>query len=245
MQPFESLGKMPIMERKIKVFLGRLANYAKQEGIRIALVGGSVRDMLLGRDSFDIDIVLEADAIDFVRHWFPSSKKRVYKYFRTCSVWTDIGRVDFATARTETYPSCASRPLITPARLEDDLFRRDFTINAMAILLKATENVFGQLIDIHGGKNDLSRGVLDVLHPRSFCDDPIRILRGIRYVVRFGFRFSDRCLELIKEARDKGYINLVPRDRLVDEYHLIQKEPIPERVFEEIKRYLGIDFCPL
>ncbi len=233
------------MESRVKEFLKRLANYAEQDGIRIALVGGSVRDILLGRDSFDIDIVVESDAINFVRRWFPDSKRREYKYFRTCSVWTNIGKVDFATARTETYPSCASRPIITPSSLEDDLFRRDFTINAMAILLENTEDVLGQLIDIYGGRKHLSMGLLEVLHPRSFCDDPIRILRGVRYMVRFGFRFSDRCLELIKEARDKDYISLVPRDRLVDEYQLILKEGHSELVFEKIRDYLGIDFHPL
>ncbi len=229
------------MQRSLEEFLAYLSRLGEKDGIRIALVGGAVRDVLLGRDSFDVDVVVEADAVEFADRHFPDRKKRVFKYYRTCSVWfEEVGRVDFATARKEHYPQCASRPVISPATIEEDLFRRDFTINAMAWVLAGGVLDPSGPIDLYGGKKDLEDGILDVLHERSFCDDPIRILRGIRYCVRFDFRFSDRCLRLIEEARQKRYLELVPKERVVDEIGLIRKEPDPDRVFSMI-RDLGLE----
>ncbi len=229
------------MQRSLEEFLSYLSGLGEEDGVRIGLVGGAVRDILLGRDSFDVDVVVEADAVDFASRHFPDRKKRVFKYYRTCSVWFEgVGRVDFATARKEHYPHCASRPVISPATIEEDLFRRDFRINAMAwLLINGALDPSGP-IDLYGGREDLAQGILDVLHERSFCDDPIRILRGARYCVRLGFRFSDRCLRLIEEARDRRYLDLVPMERILDEIGLIRKEPDPERVFSMIEGF-GLD----
>lgn len=229
------------MEKIVEDFLRLVSRYANEDGIRIALVGGSVRDILLRRSSFDIDILVESDAIDFVKRHFPKSKIREYRYYRTCSIWTDIGKIDFASARQETYPQCASRPVISLSNIEKDLFRRDFTINSMAILLQDKDVPLSDLIDLYNGRADLEKGILDVLHDKSFCDDPLRILRGIRYKLRFGFDFSERCYRLIDEARENNYISLLPVDRLTDEYNLILKEPSPDEVLLLVKDLLAVD----
>ncbi len=232
------------MERVVKEFLFSIASYADQVGIRVGLVGGAVRDILLEKESFDIDIIVEADAIEFVDRFFPSDKyrRRFYKYFRTANLWVEgIGKVDFASARQERYLYCASRPQIRFSSIEEDLFRRDYTINAMVFLLQMDkENPLGDFIDLYGGREDLKSGILRVLHNRSFCDDPIRILRGFRYVVRFGFDFSEDTKALLRQAKELGYLLLVPKNRLRDEFSLIKKEANADKILSLVEQELGI-----
>jgi tRNA nucleotidyltransferase (CCA-adding enzyme) len=186
--------------------------YSELDAVREAatepvfLVGGAVRDLLLGRGRADIDLVVEGDAAalalrlgaDVVSH----------ERFATAKVNLDGHGVDIATARTESYPHPGALPEVEPAaQIEADLARRDFTINAMAIPLRGEPD----LIDPHGGKADLAAGLLRVLHPRSFVDDPTRALRAARYAARFGFELEPETETLLGGA-DLGTVSTDRRD---------------------------------
>ena len=158
----------------------------------VFLVGGAIRDLLLGRGRADIDLVVEGDAAELAARL--GAEVVSHERFATAKVNLDGHEVDIAAARAETYPHPGSLPEVAPARLVDDLARRDFTINAMAIPLQGDV----ELIDPHGGKADLEAGALRVLHPGSFVDDPTRALRGARYAARFGFEPESETAALLR-----------------------------------------------
>jgi tRNA nucleotidyltransferase (CCA-adding enzyme) len=160
----------------------------------VFLVGGAVRDLLLGRGRADIDLVVEGDAAALAARLGADPVE--HERFATAKVDLDGHEVDIATARAETYPHPGALPEVSPARIEDDLARRDFTINAMAIPLMGDP----KLIDPRHGHADLEDGVLRVLHENSFVDDPTRALRAARYAARFGFLPEPRTEELLREA---------------------------------------------
>lgn len=172
----------------------------------VYLVGGAVRDLLLGRGRADIDVVVEGDATALASRLGASVVS--HDRFATAKVSLDGHEVDVATARTESYPHPGSLPVVEPAaRIEADLSRRDFAINAMAIPLGAEAD----LIDPHGGQADLAAGQLRVLHPRSFVDDPTRALRAARYAARFGFGLEPETEALLRAA-DLGAVSADRRE---------------------------------
>jgi len=160
----------------------------------VYLVGGAVRDLLLGRGRADIDLVVEGEAAALAARLGADTVE--HERFATAKVELDGHEVDIATARAETYPSPGALPKVRPAKLEDDLVRRDFTINAMAIPLQGEP----ELIDPHGGRADLEARQLRVLHERSFADDPTRTIRAARYAARFGFEPEPETAELLRAA---------------------------------------------
>jgi tRNA nucleotidyltransferase (CCA-adding enzyme) len=161
----------------------------------VFLVGGAVRDLLLGRGRADIDIVVEGDAAALAARL--GADVVSHERFATAKVSLDGHEVDIATARTESYPHPGALPAIEPAAgVEADLARRDFTINAMAVPLGSGSD----LIDPHGGQADLAAGLLRVLHRGSFFDDPTRALRAARYASRFGFGLEPETEALLREA---------------------------------------------
>lgn len=158
----------------------------------VYLVGGAVRDLLLGRGRADIDVVVEGDAGALAARLGAGAVE--HERFATAKVELDGHEIDIAMARTETYPHPGALPEVAPAAgVEADLGRRDFTINAMAIPLGDDP----QLIDPHGGRGDLELGLLRILHPSSFADDPTRALRAARYAARFGFGLEPGTAELL------------------------------------------------
>lgn len=172
-------------------------------GEHVYLVGGSVRDMLLKRPIIDIDIVVEGDAIivakQLQKRW--KGKLQIHPQFGTATVTPenpDKPKIDFVTARSETYQKPATLPKVEPGTITDDLLRRDFSINALAMSLDA--NTYGNVIDISGGLDDLKSGTVRVLHNRSYTDDPTRIFRACRYAGRFNFQITDSDGLLIQEA---------------------------------------------
>jgi tRNA nucleotidyltransferase (CCA-adding enzyme) len=172
----------------------------------VYLVGGAVRDLLLGRGRADIDIVVEGDAAALASRM--GADVVSHDRFATAKVSLDGHEVDIATARTESYPHPGALPVVEPAaRIEADLARRDFTINAMAIPLGAG----AELIDPHGGRADLAAGLLRMLHPLSFVDDPTRALRAARYGARFAFELEPETEALLREA-DLGAVSLDRRE---------------------------------
>lgn len=161
----------------------------------VFLVGGAVRDLLLGRGRSDIDLVVLGDAAALASRL--GAEVVSHERFATAKVRLDGHEVDIAAARSETYPHPGSLPVVEPATdIEIDLARRDFTVNAMAIPLGGES----ELVDPHGGRADLDAGELRVLHPRSFEDDPTRALRAARYAARFGFELGSETAKLLREA---------------------------------------------
>ena len=150
----------------------------RREGVY--LVGGAVRDLLLGRESFDVDLAVEGDAIEFARGL--GGEVTAHGRFGTAVVRFPDGRqLDVVTCRRETYAAPAALPDVEAGTIEDDLARRDFTVNAMAASLGSD---FGRLVDPHGGRADLENETIRVLHQQSFVDDPTRIFRAVRYESR-------------------------------------------------------------
>jgi tRNA nucleotidyltransferase (CCA-adding enzyme) len=191
----------------------------------VYLVGGTVRDILLGERNFDVDVVVEGDAIALARAVAGKldGRVRAHKKFGTAVVlYGDGERLDLVTARSETYHAPAVLPTVAPGTIEEDLHRRDFTINAMAVSLKG-ENL-GELVDPFEGRADLEAGRIRVLHDRSFIDDPTRILRAIRYEDRYGFRMDDHTVELARQCIATGHVGDLSGARLRDELIALLEE---------------------
>jgi tRNA nucleotidyltransferase (CCA-adding enzyme) len=218
----EFLKKLP---REIADLIVLAEEIATEKNLSAYLVGGCVRDLLLGEKNFDLDIVVVGEAISFADEFSRRLKVKVIQHrrFGTATVHpAGHPKVDFATSRKEYYPYPAALPLVSPSTLKDDLFRRDFTINAMAIDI--TRGNFGKLIDFFGGRPDLERGLIRVMHERSFVDDPTRILRAIRFEQRLGFRMEAQTLGYLQTAlRQKALRQLAPT-RITRELQLIFKE---------------------
>jgi len=175
-------------------------------GKPVYLVGGAVRDLLLGRGRADIDLVVEGDATALASRL--GGEVREHERFATAKVRLGEHEVDIATARAESYPHPGALPEVEPTEgIAADLARRDFTINAMAVPLRRDP----ELIDPHRGREDLEAGLLRVLHAHSFDDDPTRALRAARYAARFGFELEHETAELLREA-DLGTVSADRRE---------------------------------
>jgi tRNA nucleotidyltransferase (CCA-adding enzyme) len=188
------------------------------EGLEPAyLVGGAVRDLLRGEDPKDVDIAVEGDARSVGRAVAErlGSDAREYERFGTATVETTDSTYNFATTRQETYDEPGALPRVTPASLAEDLGRRDFAINAMAVGL--TGDDLGHLYDPFGGVADMEAGVVRVLHERSFLDDPTRLLRALRYATRLGFALDPETERLAREAVAADALSTVSGARIRDE----------------------------
>lgn len=190
----------------------------------VYLVGGTVRDILLGEPSFDVDIVVEGDAIALAGALAAElgGRARAHAKFGTAVVLYGADeRVDVVTARSETYAAPAALPTVEPGSIDDDLHRRDFTINAMAVSLKAQP---GLLVDPFQGQTDLEAGRIRILHDGSFVDDPTRILRAIRYEDRYGFQMDDGTVALARDCIATGHVGDLSGARLREELIALLEE---------------------
>jgi tRNA nucleotidyltransferase (CCA-adding enzyme) len=169
-------------------------------GFNAYLVGGSVRDLLRGEENLDIDIVIEGDGIVFAKALGEKLNASVksHQRFNTAQVITGKLKLDVATARTEYYESPAALPKVETSSIKKDLYRRDFTINTLAIKLNPKD--FGLLMDFFGSQRDLKEKTIRVLHNLSFIEDPTRAFRAIRFSERFGFKISKHAENLIKST---------------------------------------------
>ena len=203
-------------------------------GTALFLVGGSVRDMLLGVPVKDVDLVVEGDAAGLALRVAKEmgGDVPVLSQFGTAMVKLGDLRLDLATARQESYARPGALPKVSPSTIQADLERRDFSINAMAIDLSPPQS--GHLLDPRNGRDDLALGLIRVLHPRSFTDDPTRILRAIRYEQRLGFRLEEETHRLLMEATASGMLDALSGDRLRRELRLM---------FEERAPYLPLSRC--
>jgi len=207
------------------------------------LIGGFVRDLFLGVPNFDLDIVIQGDGIKFASEFADYFNVRLtaHSRFGTATLITpERIKLDIATARTEVYPQPASLPQVFLGTIRDDLARRDFTINALAIDL-LPEN-FGKLVDFYQGRQDLEAGIIRILHDLSFIDDPTRIIRAVRFEQRFKFKIEPHSLKLLKEAKRLGMLKRVSPHRLRDEVILILKEPCVKRCILRLESLVGLDF---
>lgn len=205
---------------------------ATEKGLRPCLVGGPVRDLLLGRPVIDIDVTLEGDSSVLARALAKELGSRVKSFpqFMTYKVvGDDLPEIDIATARKERYRAPGSLPTVTPGKLKDDLLRRDFSINAIAL-----EIVNGTLHDPTQGEADLRAGLVRILHDASFTDDPTRIFRAIRLAVRLGFRIEEKSCALMNAAIAGGALSTISRERIWRELFLAMDEVEAPAVLSEL-----------
>ena len=203
---------------------GELAAKSEQN---LYLVGGAVRDLLLNQANLDIDLVLEGDAPSLARQLARLSNSKVVTHprFGTATITENTISIDIVTARSETYARPGALPRVKPGTIRDDLYRRDFSVNAMAVKLHTAQ--FGELVDPFNGKNDLDNKLIKILHKDSFKDDPTRIWRAIRYEQRLNFKLDSETEHILR--RDLAFMDSVSGDRLRHELERILEEPAPEK----------------
>jgi tRNA nucleotidyltransferase (CCA-adding enzyme) len=230
-------SKLPAATVEMLRTAGELAALGDAGAGDAYLIGGSVRDLVLGREPSDPDIVVTGNGPRFARALAEKINGTVtsVSQFGTAVIDTPTGPIDIATARSETYSSPASLPDITPSTIEDDLQRRDFSVNAMAISILPGK--WGELLDRHRGFSDAARGKIRILHDESFRDDPTRILRAVRYEIRLGFSLAVDTAEALD--RDLSYIDRLSSARLLAELQKMLREPMRADILRRAEE-LGI-----
>ena len=216
---------------ELKNIFNLCSKTAADNNFKIYLIGGIVRDLLLGRENLDIDITVEGDAIEFARllkNEAGAKISSIHEDFGTAKVRIKGQKIDLASTRSESYKNAGHLPVVAQigCSLEKDVVRRDFTINSLALSLNinADGENFADLIDYVGGFDDLKSKKLSVLHDKSFIDDPTRIIRGLKYSVRLGFDIEEHTLEL-----QKSYLENINYDMCY------------KRVKNELKLTLGLN----
>ena len=216
----------------LREFLHTAGERATGEGFRLFLVGGMIRDLLLSRPSRDPDLLVQSanpsmnDAPNLASVLAKALGGEVVSVsqFGTAKLRVSGFEADLATARQETYASSGALPDVTPTTIEEDLARRDFTVNTLAADLSL--DAFGALIDLHDGAADLQQGMLRVLHDRSFQDDPTRLIRAVRYETRLGLHMAPETEAAAR--RDAERLKQVSGDRVRHELERIFEETQPE-----------------
>lgn len=239
---------------EIYAILKLAGEIADQLGINAYLVGGSVRDLLRGEENLDIDIVVEGDGISFAKAFGRklNAKVRTHERFGTAKIILspEFGvqssvpglktqdselKIDVATARTEYYESPASLPKVETSSIKKDLYRRDFTINTLAVKLNLKD--FGLLIDFFGGQRDLREKIIRVIHNLSFIEDPTRAFRAIRFSERFGFKLSKHTETLIKSTLKLDLFGRLSGARLYEELLLAFNETKPVKTLKTLSEF--------
>ncbi len=191
---------------------------ADENGFEVYVVGGYVRDLLLGKEVKDIDFLVIGEGLKFAKivakHF--GKKVTVYEQFRTAMIMLDDRKVEFVGARKESYRRDSRKPIIEDGTLDDDLARRDFTINAIAVSIN--EKTFGVVVDPFNGREDLKNGIIRTpLDPeKTFDDDPLRMMRAIRFACQLEFKIEEKTLEAIKKMKDR--LSIVSQERITDEF---------------------------
>ena len=248
-----------ILPKELKEIISLTAHVSRETKMPAYLVGGALRDLILGVRNFDtlalpsidpdqsrridLDIAVEGNGSIFAQSLAKKLKSelRIHERFGTATLILDnFLKVDIATTRKEKYPSPGCLPLVGFGQLKDDLMRRDFTINAMAVSIVGSDTQ--ELIDPFGGQDDLSAGRIRVLHDLSFQDDPTRILRAIRFEQRFNFRIEPKTLFLAKDAIKNGLLNKVSPHRIRDELILMLKESQPLKQIKRLNSLCSLSF---
>ena len=235
--------------------LRRIGAVADRTGTTVHVVGGYVRDLILGTEVQDIDILVMGDGIAFaheVARELGSATVVTYERFGTAMIPLEGGKLEFVGARKEKYTETSRKPDVVPATLEEDLLRRDFTVNAMAVALNAS--VFGTVLDPLGGAADLEARILRTpLDPlQTFDDDPLRMMRAVRFAAQLDCEIDPPVLDAVQTMKDR--IKIVSQERITDEFLKLLKAPRPSiglhlmfqtgllhLVFPEIAAMAGVD----
>jgi len=236
------IKKLRNLPHEIRRFIRMSSELASKLNMDIYLVGGIVRDLFLDRKNVDYDIVVEGDGIEFAKRISKNLNISFQRHhaFGTATIYFGDFKIDIATCRKEHYSHWGALPVVKPASLREDLYRRDFTFNSMAISLN--KNSYGQLIDFYDGYLDLEKGLIRVLYDNSFLDDPTRILRAIRFQMRFSFNMERHTLNLLKKAASINALKFIDEQRLRDELILILKEKHPLKYIKRIQYLLSFSF---
>ena len=216
-----------LLPEEVRGALRQIGALAEDEGVRAYVVGGFVRDMLLGRPNVDVDVVVEGDGIAFAELAAGRLGGRVKAHMRFGTAVLVLSRslhLDVTSARSEYYTRPGALPTVERSSLRQDLLRRDFSINAMAASIGPAE--FGEISDPFGGLRDLRRGVIRALHSLSFVEDPTRIMRAARFERRFGFTMEPSTAGLARHAVELGLLGDISGARLRQElFAILQEEP--------------------
>lgn len=226
--------------RDILEILYYIGKTGDELGYSVFMVGGIVRDLFLGIPSLDLDIVIEEDALKFARYFSNKLKGKIrsHQKFKTAVVVLPNGlKIDFASARREFYEFPAALPKVEFASIKKDLYRRDFTINAMAIQLN--EDKFARLLDFFGGKRDLESKKIRILYSLSFTEDPARIIRAIRFEQRYDFTIEQSTEKFLKKAIKEGLLSKIRKKRLSEEFFILLHEKKPVKVLKRMDE-LGV-----
>jgi len=227
------------IEPKTLRLLKQIGQLALQRGENAYAVGGFVRDLFLKKPVMDIDITVEGDGIAFAEALAQKTGSRVEAFTRfgtSIVIMPGFGKIDVATARTETYEKPGDLPIVEKSGIAQDLFRRDFTINSMALNLSPAS--FLKLLDPFRGLEDLKKGRIRALHPLSFVDDPTRVFRAVRFEQRFQKKIEPETEKWLTDSLRHRSMNTVSGERLRNEFQLIFKEPHPEKA---VKRLAELD----
>ncbi|MGQ9508462.1 MAG: CBS domain-containing protein [Thermodesulfobacteriota bacterium] len=223
---------------RIHELLIQFGKVGDELGFPVYAVGGFVRDLLMRVENFDIDLVVEGDGIRLAEEFekrFPCRIRTHRKFGTAIILFPDGLKVDVATARMEVYDSPAALPTVERSSLKADLYRRDFTINTLAICLNSEG--FGELVDFFGGIKDIKDKVIRVLHNLSFVEDPTRIFRAIRFEQRFKFQIVKHTQNLMKNAVEMGFIDRLSGGRIFSELVLILEESNPIPALKRMKDF--------
>jgi tRNA nucleotidyltransferase (CCA-adding enzyme) len=226
------------LPRKLIKLFKEFGHVADMMGYQAYLVGGLVRDILLKRENLDVDVVIEGDGIKFAQEFAAhhTVRLRSHKKFGTVvMIFPDGFKVDVATARIEYYDFPAAPPSVEVSSLKMDLYRRDFTVNTLAVKLNKRD--YGSLVDYFGAQRDIREKVIRVLHNLSFVEDPTRVLRAIRFEQRFGFKIGKLTLALMKNAVAIDCFKGLSGRRLFLELKLLLMEPEPLKAIERMDEF--------
>ena len=229
-----------VLEQKTFEVLATAGRVADSLGIEVYLVGGLVRDLLLRNKNLDIDLVAQGDGIEYGRELARDLGARIrpHRKFKTAVIVLPDGlKLDVASARTEYYEAPGAHPMVERGSIKLDLYRRDFSINALAINLN--ESRFGHVIDYFGGLRDIKDRTIRILHNLSFVDDPTRMIRAVRFEQKFDFTIGKHTEYLLKGAVAKGYLTRTQGPRVLGELKAILREEHPEKSFYRMEE-LGI-----
>lgn len=216
------------LPERVMEFLEEAGLVADAIGVKVYAVGGFARDLILGHENLDMDIVVEGDGILFAKAFAERYNCRVkaHEKFGTAVIVLPDGlKIDVATSRLEYYESPAELPIVEESSIKRDLYRRDFTINTLAVRLNPSE--FGDLLDFYGAQRDIKEGVIRVLHNLSFVEDPTRVFRAVRFEQRFSFKMSRHTQALIANAVKLNFFDKLSGKRLFSELVLILNEDLP------------------
>lgn len=236
----QSLGALnvAVVPEAIRPLLAASARVGRKQRLAVYAVGGCVRDWLLGLSSLDLDVVVAGDGVAFAGALAKPLRARVVEHgaFGTATLTCpDQRRVDVASARTERYRHPGAYPSVSPGSIQQDLARRDFTINAMAVRLGSGRTL--AIVDPYNGRADLADRRIRALHPKSFLDDPTRIFRAVRFAQRFDFTIEPMTERWIREAVVTGALERVQPGRIRKELVLIAGEPLP---WTCLKRFIAL-----